>query len=157
MDFLWKINCPADVSRKVIKLANAPEEIPANPGSVQELAENLWPSNIYEWSLVMVALECNDDAFRGVYAVANQYNCLYGKPAKYLTGKDLVDYKLTPGPVFTYILGKAWEAQVKGEINDVREALGWLNTNFSTMMMRFAALPKNKTLEQFVEQEQTAN
>ncbi|MFP3982411.1 MAG: CCA tRNA nucleotidyltransferase [Desulfurivibrionaceae bacterium] len=46
-----------------------------------------------------------------------------------ISGRDLIEQGLTPGPVFKDILQEAEEAQVAGEISDREEALAWLQNH----------------------------
>jgi poly(A) polymerase len=48
------------------------------------------------------------------------------RPAPLVTGRDLLDMGLTPGPRFKVILSIAEDAQLEGTLLDREEALRWL-------------------------------
>ncbi|MEA1950430.1 MAG: CCA tRNA nucleotidyltransferase, partial [Planctomycetota bacterium] len=45
------------------------------------------------------------------------------RPAPLLTGDDLIEHGLTPGPIFKRLLARAWAAQLDGEIETKQAAL----------------------------------
>ena len=48
------------------------------------------------------------------------------RPAPLVTGKDLIEMGLTPGPRFKELLSSAEDAQLEGTLRDREDALGWL-------------------------------
>jgi poly(A) polymerase len=75
------------------------------------------PANI-EMELVDLFLKVDE-------VVRNQIQPVMVGP-KLIRGQDLIDLKLTPGPVFREILDEIEQAQVSGEVNDRKQALGLL-------------------------------
>lgn len=53
-------------------------------------------------------------------------------PPPLLTGKDLIDRGLTPGPTFKEILTQAQDLQLEGDLTSRDEALVWLDENTPT-------------------------
>jgi poly(A) polymerase len=75
------------------------------------------PENI-EMELVDLFLKVDE-------VVRNQIQPVMMGP-KLIRGQDLIDLNLTPGPVFREILDEIEQAQVSGEVNDRKQALGLL-------------------------------
>ena len=47
------------------------------------------------------------------------------RPEPLLTGKNLIQLGLKPGPIFKKILGEAYDAQLEGKFSSPREAIDW--------------------------------
>jgi len=53
-------------------------------------------------------------------------------PPSFLTGRDLIERGLEPGPAFGEILTQAQDMQLEGELNSREEALEWLDRRLAT-------------------------
>lgn len=56
------------------------------------------------------------------------------RPARLLSGKDLIEQGYLPGPLFKQILSALEEAQLEGELSDREGALSWLRNNYPLIM-----------------------
>ena len=52
------------------------------------------------------------------------------KPPKLITGKDLIQLGLKPGPLFKEILVKVEDIQLEGRISTKQEALNYIGKNY---------------------------
>lgn len=100
--------------------------------ALRRLSVRLKPANLSQ--LIAVgeaddwATQGQKDEFDGhlLLAKAQELKIDEKQPESILTGKDLIDQGLRPGPIFGKILKAAYTAQIEGEIRNKQEALEWL-------------------------------
>lgn len=89
----------------------------ATPGEVA-LRWRDWPI----W-LVLFLMAISDEPLRGY---ARRYLTEWRDLRPFLTGDDLRQMGLEPGPVFREVLDRLWVAQVNGQVRDPAEARTWV-------------------------------
>jgi poly(A) polymerase len=53
------------------------------------------------------------------------------RPAALISGKDLIELGLAPGPLFGTILREGYDLQLEGKLRSKEEALAWVKDNFT--------------------------
>jgi len=144
--FMERIGCPEKYIARVLKLVTSHMATIAynkkGPSSrnIRRLAKRLWDKKdahretIYRLVLLCVADSMGTGSNPGyaaemsVASKAHEMEYYHGVPdaiVPYLTGKDLIDAGLKPGPQFAKILGEAQQLQDDEEIKSRDMALQW--------------------------------
>lgn len=76
--------------------------------------------------------EVEDKVFKNIKQKAIELNILNKKAPSFLKGKDIMACGIEPSKEYSIILKKAYEAQIKLEINNEKEAKEWLDNYLIT-------------------------
>jgi tRNA nucleotidyltransferase (CCA-adding enzyme) len=120
--FLESIGCPQAIISRVIPLVrecNAFDSEPT-PSGVRRLARRLVPSSIADLYAI--------DPKIAWLAMAHEQDVTTAPQKPILTGNDLIEMGLTPGPSFKAILAAALEAQDFGEFTTKPGAIAWMES-----------------------------
>jgi tRNA nucleotidyltransferase (CCA-adding enzyme) len=92
----------------------------------------LAPATIAEWRLLVAADASGRpplppaDPGAPVAELAARIGAAAGRPQALLTGRDLLDLGLAPGPRIGQLLREAYAAQIEGAFESREEGLRWL-------------------------------
>lgn len=124
-EFLHSFGMPHDMARDALKLAGGYMMMVSHRSPdatwVRAIARHVAPFTLRE---LMSALPREEEEhFHRVHHVAAEADCLYGAQPPLISGHDLMELGLTPGPHFGPILKKALDAQDRGEYTTREEGI----------------------------------
>ncbi|MGD8373923.1 MAG: HD domain-containing protein [Candidatus Woesebacteria bacterium] len=134
--FLNDLKMPKDVIAVVAKIVERHMYALSNGAptatQVRRLSRKLAPANIRQWDLVSRSdsngrgLEfCSDTPSGAYFRLAQQLAVVQSPPARLVTGKHLIDLGLVPGRQLGEVLGRLYDAQLRGEFADVASGLAY--------------------------------
>lgn len=134
--FLARLRTPNVYARRVPPLVtnHLAHLNEVTPRSVRRLAARIAPATIRELCTVMTADHMGrpplpavvPEGVRQLLEQARELELQAQAPKPILQGRHLIERGMRPGPVFSEILGAAFDAQLEGSFGDLEGALAWL-------------------------------